>query len=255
MRRQLKKLAYACLPQSGWVAGLCEDYVNFVRGEGIGHPRRNGEERFQRFALPRARLCLDIGANQGDWARTALRVNPALELHCFEPGKQAFERLRKGPWSAGVTLNHFGLSDQPGDRTLHLFTNPMLNSLHHRAGLAQGEATEERVTVGTLDDYARDKGLGEIDFIQIDVEGEEYRVLQGGRKLFGDRRVRYAQVEYGGTYLDAGVLFRDVFRFAVSCGYSVYQLHPRGWHPLPQYDPAVENFRFKNFILAREPLP
>lgn len=255
MRRLLKKFAHACLPQSPFLAGICVDYLNFVRGEDIGHPRRNGEARFQKFALPNAKVCFDVGANKGEWTQEALRLNPAVQIHCFEPARQAFEALRSVTWPAGVTVNHLGLSDAPGSRTLHLFKNPKLNSLHARAGLAQGETTEEQVTVTTLDEYARSRQLGEIDFLKIDVEGEELRVLEGGRALFAARQVRFAQVEYGGTYIDARVLFKDVFAFATRHGYLVYQLHPRGWRHYPQYDPNMENFRMKNFILARDPLP
>jgi FkbM family methyltransferase len=255
MRRLLKKVTHACLPQSAWLAEICLDYLNFFRGEDIGHPRRNGEARFQKFVLPKASVCFDVGANKGEWTLEALRLNPTVQVHCFEPARQAFEALRAAAWPAGVTLNHLGLSDTPGSRTLHLFKNPKLNSLHARAGLAQGEVTEEQVTVTTLDDYVRTRQLGEIDFLKIDVEGEELRVLRGARELFAARRVRFAQVEYGGTYIDARVLFKDVFAFAVEHGYSVYQLHPRGWRHYPQYDPNMENFRMKNFILARDPLP
>jgi len=255
MRRLLNKFVHACLPQSPFLAGICVDYLNFVRVEDIGHPRRNGEARFQQFALPNAKVCFDVGANKGEWTQEALRLNPAVQIHCFEPARQAFETLRSVTWPAGVTLNHLGLSDAPGTRTLHLFENAKLNSLHARAGLAQGDVIEEQVTVTTLDEYARSRQLGEIDFLKIDVEGEELRVLEGGRALFAARQVRFAQVEYGGTYIDARVLFKDVFAFASRHGYLVYQLHPRGWRHYPQYDPNMENFRMKNFILARDPLP
>jgi FkbM family methyltransferase len=255
MSKILRKLTYTCLPRSAWLAGVCEGYLNYWRGENIGHPDLNGETRFQRFALPTARVCVDVGTNKGDWARAALRVNSNLELHCFEPFAQSFKALGAAAWPATTRLNQLALSDQPGTRTLHLFKNPRLNSLHARAGLAQGEVTREEVSVTTLDDYAKTAGLTEIDFLKVDVEGEELRVLRGGRGLFAARRVRFAQVEYGGTYIDANVLFRDVFKFATEHGYHVYQLHPRGWRHYPSYEPDMENFRMKNFILARELLP
>jgi hypothetical protein len=33
MSKTLKKLAYACLLRSAWLAGVCQDYLNFIRGE------------------------------------------------------------------------------------------------------------------------------------------------------------------------------------------------------------------------------
>lgn len=255
MSKTPKKLVYNYLPRWAWLAARCESYVNFMRGENLDDPDLNGEARFQRFALPTARVCVDVGANQGDWAQAALRINSALELHCFEPFEHSFKQLSATTWSATTRLNHLALSDQPGIRTLHLFKNPRLNSLHARLGLAQNEVTRVEVRVTTLDDYFQQCGLTEVDVLKVDVEGEEFRVLRGGRGAFAARRVRFAQVEYGGTYIDANVLFRDVFEFAMGYGYHVYQLHPRGWRHYPTYAREMENFSMKNFILARDPLP
>ncbi len=43
-----------------------------------------------------------------------------------------------------------------------------------------------RVSATTIDKYVVDKGIRRLDFIKIDVEGSEYRVLTGGRKTIQD---------------------------------------------------------------------
>jgi len=56
---------------------------------------------------------------------------------------------------------------------------------------------EEQVAVSTLDDFASQKGIANIDLLKIDVEGHELAVLKGGGHVLDESRVRAVLIEVG----------------------------------------------------------
>jgi len=126
----------------------------------------------------RPRTILDIGANIGNhalaWAGSCLR------LYAFEPGSGAYALLERNISENGLGHLHalnFGLSDTDAQRTLYLNTQGNLgaSSLHHRGD----GSMEETVRLRRGDDYLREQGIRDIDFIKIDVEGHERQAFTG----------------------------------------------------------------------------
>ena len=77
-----------------------------------------------------------------------------------------------------------GLSDQPGSQVLN---TPLKDNGTFRYGLAHmsemdraGPYHQEEVPVTTIDRFAADEGLQRLDFIKMDVQGWEMRILEGG---------------------------------------------------------------------------
>jgi FkbM family methyltransferase len=139
-------------------------------------------------ALKPGHVALDIGANVGCHTLVmASAVGNQGRVIAFEPNPRILTRLR-----SNVLLNRFehvelltvALSDNQGRSSIfippELDHNQGLASMH-RANL--GEACEEvSVEVELLDDVVREKNLTRVDLIKMDVEGHEWRVLQGARK-------------------------------------------------------------------------
>src|ERR1041384_2037021 len=164
-------------------------YTNRYDGINLDDMHTNGEFRLLRELLPRCKTVFDIGANVGDWTAFALGINPALTIHCFEPSRSTFADLAQRRFPASVVRNNLGLSDQVGQADLFLFESQHagLNSLYQRSGLETEwglapQATHETVSLTTFDAYYHAQGLTTpVDFLKIDVEGHELRVLQGMR--------------------------------------------------------------------------
>lgn len=127
---------------------------------------------------------LDIGANHGVYT-LALTASPALgHLWAFEPTVEPRARLertvRANALERRVTVVPCGLSDHCGPATFHTSAHSELNSMH-----ADGGTREETVHLETLDAFAQRTLAGRrIGFVKIDAEGEEPRVLRGGRSFF-----------------------------------------------------------------------
>lgn len=135
-------------------------------------------EPWLRAWLPEGgRLALDIGANVGTW--TVWLAGRFEQVHAFEPNPEALLELRKHADRA--TIIDCAVGDQPGEQELRLYAHSVHASLRDRDEIdAQGGGNQLAtvlVPVVTLD------GLGyqdqPIEFIKIDTEGYEDRVLQG----------------------------------------------------------------------------
>ena len=237
---------------------LARRIVDRRAGDNNNNPRTNGELLVMRGLVPRGKVVFDVGANVGNWADLALRINPKADIHAFEPGRKAFAKLQERNFPPNVHRNQVALGAQEEDRAYYVFGDTHgTNSLYLREGLTS-RATEsvDKVHVTTLDAYCQAKGVERIDFLKIDVEGHEFAVLEGARNMFAAGRIDYVQFEYGGTYIDAGHLLRDVWTFLAGAGaaYDVYKLLPDGLLPVPEYKQKWETYQYSNWLLARTAL-
>jgi FkbM family methyltransferase len=239
------------------VYAACRDYVNAANGDANDNPATNGEHWIGARLLPGCGTVFDVGANRGDWAASALTINPRLQLHCFEPSKATFNLLRRRGLLPSARLINAGLSSTARRATLFVYEAiPALNSLYCRQGLEDGwnlNAPESRETIDVirLDDYCDAERIDQIDYLKIDVEGHELDVLQGGAKVFEQGRVQYGQFEYGGCNIDAGVLLKDLFAWFDAKRYRLFKLLPNRLRPVPRYDQRLENFQYQNWLFAR----
>jgi len=140
-------------------------------------------EIIRRFCPPGAVFC-DIGANIGNHAVYALKFLRVAQLIAFEPNPEAIAILRSNLGLNGVLdradLSHLGvgLSDQPSEG---------FGIVAPRRNLGGGQMVEGS---GDLAVVRADAVLGDrrVDFIKVDVEGMELRVLDGLSGVIAARR-------------------------------------------------------------------
>jgi FkbM family methyltransferase len=160
-----------------------------------------------------AGVFIDVGAHIGMFSLLAQRF-PGVQVHAFEPVAATHDILR-----AHVALNGLekqvrvvraALSDQctsPSEQEIRIPTGTATPEgwVSHHGLVTLGdrplrfnEYTTERVALETLDNYCAAQGIGRVDFIKIDTEGWETRVLAGASAIL--RRDHPALLlEYNGT--------------------------------------------------------
>jgi hypothetical protein len=226
------------LPRSNLLYRVSRRYVNKWHGENNCDPATNGEYHLLRQRLPTAKVVFDVGANIGEWSREALRVNPTLQLHCFEPSKATFEL--------------------PGEMTLNVVgTEYTMNSLFRREGAVFPNAEPprtERIRLESVDHYCAERGIQHIDLLKVDVEGYELEVFKGMSQCLKEGRIGAAQFEYGGTYIDARTLLKDLFDFvrATNSQYRFFKMYPTELLHVPAYEQSHENFQYANWVICKE---
>jgi FkbM family methyltransferase len=204
-------------------------------------------------SLSKCSIVFDVGAHVGNWTKLALRTNRNIILHCFEPSAKTFHRLISNNFSSNVICNNFGLSNVAEQKTLFTFYDCSgENSLYERHGLEDGwgvtsQQGREIVKLMTLDDYCQCNNIEKIDFLKIDVEGHELKVLMGAGNLLKEERVKIIQFEYNRTFIDARTYLADIFVFFDNFNYSLFKIFPKNLKYIKRYDQRLENFQYANY--------
>jgi FkbM family methyltransferase len=159
---------------------------------------------------------VDVGANVGSYSSDILSLNPKASITCFEPDPRAFKSLsEKLGHSSDVHLINKGVSDQKG--TLRLNMAPRTT---HSSFVGYGESIDAvSVEVTTLDDT---KLTGHIDLIKIDVEGFEYKVLQGAKETL--KRTSFVQFEFSGANHQSRLFVKDFIDYLNGYGFDLYKI-------------------------------
>lgn len=192
--------------------------------------------------LSGAPVCLHVGASDGRHAYVMTQVAPRARIHAFEPSAFTLNVLRTClAWhgvAAQVTPVRAGVADAPGQMLLITprKTNGRLGwSLSFladsapvgrvRPDLEDAGMVVHRAPVITLDAYCRAAGLERVDFLRIDVEGAEARVLKGAQGLI-DRDRPHVLIEIHPLMLKErfGSSAEAVVGFFAERGYRMFAL-------------------------------
>lgn len=176
----------------------------------------------------------DVGANVGELTLLFSRfVGASGGVHAFEPCGQSYERLEAVCRAASlrnVRLNRLALAEEEGSVSLHVYDEDHM-SWNTRAvrpledyGIDLKPLAVEEVPATTLDLYCARNGVADIDLLKVDVEGAEFQVLSGARRLLGERRVRCVTFEFGQTTFDMGNSPERIESFLRNTGYEVRNL-------------------------------
>lgn len=145
------------------------------------------EEELEFFKkISDVKVVFDVGARADcDY----VELKPDIELHSFEPNPEFFVQLKEKVGNrSNVHLNNYGLGDVPG--VAHYS-----DSRQGFVGGEEGSIQDGRLLpIHTLDWYMKEQGIEQIDFLKIDTEGYDFRVLLGGLNTI--RKCRYIQYEH-----------------------------------------------------------
>jgi FkbM family methyltransferase len=139
------------------------------------------EMEFLRHWLRPGMTVIDIGANHGVYSLPMARlVGPTGQVFAYEPGSETralLKRSRDLNAAANLDISSFALSD--GEREGRLVFGSS-SELHALGDSGAGETV--RITSLDREDSAR--GWPSPDFVKLDAEGEEERIVAGGRDFF-----------------------------------------------------------------------
>jgi FkbM family methyltransferase len=256
MKNAIRNLLSRPLLQAplGVLLRVCHAGLNYGGGQAVWD---SGEVGALRFALNRSGkvggfVVFDVGAQRGDYTEEALRVfNGRLRAFSFEPQDACFEILRaRYANEPRVSLHKAALSNYVGGAEL-LFREHGESFASLRQGDAQTKAQKVRVT--TIDQFCDENGVGTIQFLKIDTEGQEMEVLQGASRMIQEGRIDFIQFEFGDTFLNTPHHFIDVWN-CLSNRYVIYRILRRGLAELERYSHDLEIYKNANFLSMRRSL-
>ena len=214
---------------------------------------RNGELRVLRILSNLGLDCLfDVGAHTGAWTRMAAQMNPTAAIHAFEPVPTTYDALLTNTGSLpNVICNNCGLSS--ANETVDI-----------RYGRDSSRATGSDVEWMNVPDgyfshmvncktvkaveYIRERQIEDIDFVKIDVEGMDLRVIKGFEEEIAN--VRALQFEYGRFSIGSHDLLADFCKHLNRRGFVVGKIFP---HCVKFFDYGwrMENLHGSNYLAVK----
>ena len=176
------------------------------------------EIRFLRLALQPGLRAIDAGANFGVYTLSlAQRAGDSGRVWAVEPGEQAANYLERSVAANGYThvdVIRCALSAADGSGFLQTGITPELRRLVR-------DDSSAAVGVRSLDSLAAERGIDRVDFMKIDVEGEECNVLEGAAGFLA-RESPLLMIEFWGDRKFNEEIFSPLLRG----GYATFRLIP-----------------------------
>jgi FkbM family methyltransferase len=189
------------------------------------------EQTFYINYLREGMTVFDVGANVGEISLLFSRfVETQGKVHAFEASSSMFDKLTQVCQLAGrtqIVLNNKAVADNEGILKLHVYddNHSGWNSLADRPldkyGIDIKPTHIEEVEAITIDGYCKENNISKIDLLKIDVEGAEYQVLLGARRMLESQSIRCCVFEFGGTTFDMGNDPNEIEAYLRQFGYQI----------------------------------
>lgn len=210
-------------------------------------------------------VCLDVGASYGTYTVALARlVGPAGRVHAFEPrprSQRVLGLVRGVGRLRNVEIHPFALSDAEGGEVIvtprRRWLLPVPGRSFLKGGLESGPdgyydgwerefggAAERMVPTETLDGFAARARVPSVDFLKIDVEGAELRVLSGATQTLQTHRpVVLCEIEDRHTR-KYGHRAHDVVDCLQNYGYRTYVYDGTAVRKVTSVHPGENNYLF-----------
>ena len=167
---------------------------------------------------------LEIGALQIENSKPRfyklLEYFPLSEIIGFEIEKDACDEMNSKA-AKGIKYYPHALGEKNERRKLYITEHPMCTSLYKPIEILpklyqnlqfMNLKKETEIETITLDTFAEQYSIEDVDFIKIDVQGAELDIFKGGKKLLKNVLKIVCEVEFIPLYQDQP-LFADVTKF------------------------------------------
>jgi len=168
------------------ILGLKEiDKVFFNRMNTLKNIFKNRDEEL---------IIFDVGAHIGESVEEFKNYFINANIHCFEPAKESFNKLKNINYS-NIVFNNFALGDKNSEKIFYYYdvssnssflpiktdSKVFKNKVHSKLNKIKKVSTYT-VKVKTLDEYISQNNIQTIDILKVDVQGYTREVLEGAKK-------------------------------------------------------------------------
>lgn len=192
------------------------------------------ELRFLRRFLAPGMTFVDVGAHHGLYSiLAATLVGPTGRVAAFEPSPASARRLR---WHAqlngakGIEIHRYAVGARASTATLFVPRRGIdtVSSLRPPTAGGDGAARRIAVDVVSLDDFARLRGLPQIDLIKLDVEGAEADVLDGAAHVCAKLAPLWIFEALDSTSAKWGLSGRALVERFARAGHDIFEFSQQG---------------------------
>lgn len=177
-------------------------------------------------------VVVDVGANIGYFTLLFARAaGPDGHVYAFEPHPGNFRLLETNVRANGygnVTAVQAAVAEAPGETTLYLAEN---DHVDHRIYEAERARPGQPVQLVSLDTFFASRE-SKVDFVKVDVQGAELRVLMGMRQLIAQNPGLRMVTEFWPYGLEAAGSPPEAYLEALrAAGFVLHELDDRRKSP------------------------
>ncbi len=188
-------------------------------------------------------VVLDVGSRDAKEAITMKEVFPKAQVYAFECNPPAIKLCEQNIGNlADIILVPKAVSDVNGkidffaidpeksitrqsDGNIGASSLFIANPAFPHEKYYQNKITVESIT---LERWAEEVGVRDIDILWIDLQGAELKAFQGMGPLLSRTKIIFTEVEFKEMYLGQP-LFSEVDRYLTANGFYLLKLHPSDW--------------------------
>ena len=149
---------------------------------------------------------------------------------------------------------NYGLSDTSGKMSIYSDKSGSTMASLYKRDLEYRNINfenNEEVDILTLDEFCANQKIDNILLLKIDVEGNEYNVLKGAKRMLEEGRIKYIQFESGGCNISSRIFFFDFWNL-LNEKYKIYHIMKDGIDEINNYDERLEIFTYCNYFCKRK---
>jgi FkbM family methyltransferase len=247
------------LSKSYYITQAAREIVRIYDNDGNADIEKNGEKGLLKYftkLTDENSIVIDVGANVGDWSGALIEAGYIGKIFLIDPLQKNTEKLGvKFIGYKNIKISKCAMSENSGKLNFYTNTNDSLSghdSLFDMREIGYKEPVREvEVEANTLDLYAEENKIKSVDFIKIDVEGNELSVLKGCAGLLTRHSIDFIQIEFGHAARAARYYLHDIFNLLKKLPYEVYIIKPNGLMKL-SFSPFIENrYSYVNLLIAK----
>lgn len=228
---------------------------------GDGDTNNSGEKSalvyiFDKLAFKDDLVIFDVGANIGKYTILLHEVfGENTNIFSFEPSKKTFNKLIENTkLFKNTKLHNFGFGKE--DAFLTLYSN------EEESGLASvykrrlnhfniDMNLKEDIEIKTIDTFCYENNIDKINFLKLDIEGNELNALEGAKKMLDNHKIDFIQFEFGGCNIDSRTYFQD-FYYLLNENFYIYRIVIDGLYLIDNYKEMYESFITTNYLAERK---
>lgn len=181
-------------------------------------------------------VVFDVGAHIGRYSVFPSRlIGRKGQVYSFEPVEENYWQL-KTTLALNRCENVTAINKAVSDRKCEVEINLFDKEFSSWSSLGKPEMTTpdgrkvkphrtETVQSETIDSFCAESDVGRINFLKIDVEGFELKVLNGAKRMLKAHLIDNICFEVSAVPLDAsGVSTNQIVALLHSCGYEVFKI-------------------------------
>jgi len=169
------------------------------------------------------RHIIDVGANRGNWTRTAIQFFPGARYTLIEPQDHLKSHIQDLlDHGCKIQWINAGAGDKSGTMPMNTASRDDSSTfvLTDRHGQTIG-TQRTAIPVKTLNEIVSSSGAPPPEMVKIDAEGFDLKVLAGASDLFGKTDIFLVEAVVCGNYENSAA---EVVQFMANAGYRLMDI-------------------------------